>query len=110
MSERASQSHYYYRDRAMILTSLDTGIRATELCNLRAKDLNRVTGHIGVRKGKKERLVPISGFIVRVRELGGSNPPAPTREPLMFLPLAVSSFQASSQIHYEPAYYNKQDV
>ncbi|GAP10226.1 site-specific recombinase XerD [Bellilinea caldifistulae] len=59
--ESASQSHYPLRDRAIILTLLDTGIRATELCNLRIKDLNRVTGHIRViGKGKKERLVPIS--------------------------------------------------
>jgi integrase len=53
LSERASQSHYPYRDRAMILTSLDTGISATELCNLQAKDLNRITGQIRIRKGKK---------------------------------------------------------
>ncbi len=59
--EGASQSHYPLRDRAIILTLLDTGIRATELCNLQIKDLNRVTGHIRViGKGKKERLIPIS--------------------------------------------------
>jgi len=59
--ESASQSLYPYRDRAIILTLLDTGIRATELCNLQIKDINRITGHIRViGKGKKERLVPIS--------------------------------------------------
>lgn len=59
--ERASQFHYPLRDRAIILILLDTGIRATELCNLQIKDLNRVTGHIRViGKGRKERLVPIS--------------------------------------------------
>lgn len=59
--ESASQSHYPLRDRAIILILLDTGIRASELCNLQIKDLNHVTGHIRViGKGKKERLVPIS--------------------------------------------------
>lgn len=53
--------YYSYRDRAIIFTLLDTGIRATELCNLQIKDLNRVTRHIRVvGKGRKERLVPIS--------------------------------------------------
>jgi integrase/recombinase XerD len=59
--ESASKSRYSYRDKAIILTLLDTGIRATELCNLQIEDLNPVTGHIRViGKGKKERLVPIS--------------------------------------------------
>jgi site-specific recombinase XerD len=59
--ESASQSPYHYRDRAIIFLLLDTGIRATELCNLQLKDLNRVTGYIRViGKGKKERLLPVS--------------------------------------------------
>lgn len=60
-ASRSPYPYYSYRDRAIILTLLDTGIRATELCNLQLKDLNQVTGHIRViGKGRKERLVPIS--------------------------------------------------
>ncbi len=65
--EGISQSRYPHRDRAIILTLLDTGIRATELCNLQIKDLNRVAGHIRViGKGKKERLVPVSNELIQI--------------------------------------------
>lgn len=47
------------RDRAILLFLLDTGVRASELCGIRLRDLDgefvRVLG-----KGKKERLVPMS--------------------------------------------------
>jgi site-specific recombinase XerD len=48
------------RDRASVLTLLDTGVRASELMGLRLDDVNlddqtlKVTG-----KGSKQRLVPI---------------------------------------------------
>lgn len=59
--EMVDQSLNPLRDRAIVLLLLDTGIRASELCNLTIDDLNRVTNHILVfGKGKKERSVPIS--------------------------------------------------
>jgi integrase/recombinase XerD len=40
------------RDRAIVLTLLDTGVRAAELCNLTLDDLDRATGALQVRRGK----------------------------------------------------------
>jgi len=52
------------RDRAIILTLLDTGVRASELCRMRYGDINLTTNSIriqgkGVGKGSKERIVYI---------------------------------------------------
>lgn len=59
--EAADRSPNPLQNRAIILLLLDTGIRASELCNLTINDLNKVTNHILVfGKGKKERNVPIS--------------------------------------------------
>ena len=53
-----------YRDRALILMLLDTGLRATELCSLLIADLDMTTGKVTVKhgvaggaKGKKGRIV-----------------------------------------------------
>jgi site-specific recombinase XerD len=49
------------RDRAIILTLVDTGMRASELCNLRIYDADLRNHQITVQgKGKKERIVAIS--------------------------------------------------
>lgn len=47
------------RDKAIIITLVDTGLRASELCNLTIADYDKATGHITVRqgKGKKDRTV-----------------------------------------------------
>lgn len=47
------------RDRAMIVTLVDTGLRASELCDLRMRDYDRERGSLFVREGKggKERTV-----------------------------------------------------
>jgi integrase/recombinase XerD len=47
------------RDRAIILLLVDTGLRASELCNLLVKDYDSATGRIQVRhgKGNKSRLI-----------------------------------------------------
>lgn len=59
--DESKRSPNPFRDRAMILLLLDTGIRASECCNLTIGDLNKVTNHILVfGKGKKERSIPIS--------------------------------------------------
>jgi integrase/recombinase XerD len=40
------------RDKAIVLTLLDTGLRASELCNLLRKDVDLNNGSVVVRKGK----------------------------------------------------------
>jgi len=40
-----------HRDRAIILTLLDTGLRATELCSLTVNDVDFKTGKVTVRHG-----------------------------------------------------------
>lgn len=40
------------RDRAILLTLLDTGLRASELCALRIEDYDKKTGRLLVRNGK----------------------------------------------------------
>lgn len=47
-----SQRPTALRDRAIILTLVDTGIRASELCALRIEDYDESTGRFFVRKGK----------------------------------------------------------
>jgi len=48
------------RDRAIILLLVDTGMRASELCNLRIRDLDIQNNRVRVMgKGRKERLLPI---------------------------------------------------
>ncbi len=49
------------RDKAIILTLLDTGLRASELCALTIADLDFDTGTLSVQlgKGQKGRIVPI---------------------------------------------------
>ncbi len=47
------------RDRAIIIALVDTGLRASELCDLRVEDYDRDRGSLHVRDGKggKERMV-----------------------------------------------------
>jgi integrase/recombinase XerD len=53
------------RDRAIIILLVDTGLRASELCNLRVRDYNAKNGEIDVvGKGDKERTV-IAGVNAR---------------------------------------------
>ncbi|MGD8474111.1 MAG: tyrosine-type recombinase/integrase [Anaerolineae bacterium] len=48
-------------DRAIILLLVDTGMRASELCNLRIRDLDMANHRVHVmEKGRKERLLPIA--------------------------------------------------
>jgi integrase/recombinase XerD len=49
------------RSRAILLLLLDTGMRASELVNLRCKDMDIKAGHVLVfGKGRKERRIPFS--------------------------------------------------
>lgn len=52
---------YHRRNVALILVLLDTGIRVSELCNLKRRDLDLETGRIAVinGKGNKSRMVYI---------------------------------------------------
>jgi integrase/recombinase XerD len=53
------------RDRAIILVLVDTGLRATELCNIKIGDLRGEFVTV-LGKGNKEREVPLSGGTLRV--------------------------------------------
>lgn len=60
------------RDRAMILVLLDTGVRLSELVNMKVRDINSDTGYIRVLgKGSKERVVRI-GKVAQLALLEGS--------------------------------------
>jgi len=49
-----------YRDVAILETIYSCGLRISELCGLRAADLDRAEGSVRVRgKGRKERVLPI---------------------------------------------------
>lgn len=50
------------RDKAIIVTLIETGLRASELCNLTLADYNSTQGRLHIRHGKgdKDRLVFIS--------------------------------------------------
>lgn len=55
-----------FRDWTMILTLLDTGLRASELVGLRAEETNLEDGIVKVNgKGSKERIVPIGARVQR---------------------------------------------
>jgi len=55
-----------FRDWVMILMLLDTGLRASELVNLRLDDVNLDDGIVKVcGKGDKERMVPIGARVQR---------------------------------------------
>ncbi len=48
------------RDTAILITMIDTGIRLSELCNLRFEDAHVEEGYLKVMgKGNKERVVPL---------------------------------------------------
>jgi site-specific recombinase XerD len=57
----------YTRNKAIILTLLDTGVRANELCHLKIRDLDLRNRQISVKgKGNKTRVVEVCGRTVQV--------------------------------------------
>jgi site-specific recombinase XerD len=55
-----------YRDYTIIMTLLDTGMRVSELCNLKLVNVNLEDGMVKVLgKGNKERLIPIGKQVQR---------------------------------------------
>lgn len=74
----------YVRDRAIVLTLLDTGVRASELLAFNVSDLDALTGAIKVRRGKgrKFRIVFAGGqtrraLAVYLAERGSADSNAP---------------------------------
>ncbi len=57
------------RDRAIMLLLLDTGMRASELCDLRIEDYDRKTGRLQIRHGKGRQGTPLA----RAEPLFGTN-------------------------------------
>ena len=53
--EAAGESRMHIRDVAIVLTLLDTGIRASEICDLRIRDLNTIERRLHVVFGKGDR-------------------------------------------------------
>lgn len=51
-TSRAQKRPTALRDRAIIMTLFDTGLRASELCDLCIEDYDRESGRLFVRKGK----------------------------------------------------------
>ncbi len=74
------------RDRAIIMTLVDTGVRAQELCDLAMCDLDMASGAIVVRHGKgdKSRIVYAGKAVRRAiwRYLATERPDARPGEPL----------------------------
>jgi len=54
-----------YRNRAIILLLLDSGLRVSELVNINIADINLQEGYIKilVAKGNKERTVPVGSLV-----------------------------------------------
>lgn len=53
------------RDKAMLETLYATGIRVTELINIKVQDVNLNAGHIKVKKKSKERIIPIGNVAMK---------------------------------------------
>ncbi|MCD4831810.1 MAG: site-specific tyrosine recombinase XerD [Anaerohalosphaeraceae bacterium] len=57
----AAEEPFYYRDRAVLELLYATGMRASEVAELRIKDLNLDIGYTRcIGKGRKERIIPLS--------------------------------------------------
>jgi integrase/recombinase XerD len=73
------------RDTAIILTLLDSGLRAQELCDLQVKDYDKLRGRLHVRHGKgdKSRFVPLcSRSQQAIQDYLNSRPKAKQGDPL----------------------------
>lgn len=79
-----------YRDAAILETIYSCGLRISELCGLRAEDINWAEQLVRVRgKGRKERLVPIGAPALEAIRLYWSKLPQPPFGSMpVFLPSA----------------------
>lgn len=79
------------RDKAMMETLYASGLRVSELCNLRLGDVNEAEGYLKVRSGKgsKDRYVPIGdfaiGYIQKYRNEVRSKTPFSNKTSFLFL-------------------------
>lgn len=82
-----------YRDAAILETIYSCGLRISELCSLRAEDINWADQLVRVRgKGRKERLVPIGAPALEAIRLYWSKLPQPPFGSMpVFLPSAKST-------------------
>jgi site-specific recombinase XerD len=78
-----------YRDKAILETFWSCGLRASELCQLRAEDLDWKDASLRIRgKGRKERLVPIGEpALDAIREYWARLPEPPAGSVPVFLPM-----------------------
>jgi integrase/recombinase XerC len=68
-AEKAVDASLFLRDRAILETIYSCGLRISELCGLRAEDLDASERVVRVRgKGKKERVVPIGEHALQAIE------------------------------------------
>ena len=62
----SEKSMLYHRDVAILELLYASGLRASELCDLRIRDVNLQAGGVRVMgKGSKERIVPVGGAAIR---------------------------------------------
>ena len=67
LAQPNKRSNTGYRNYVIMLTLLDTGIRVSELCNLKISDVDLANGYLRVMgKGAKERYVPIGAKLTKV--------------------------------------------
>jgi len=86
-SGRTADGTPFQRDTAILETMYSCGLRVSELCGLRACDIDFAEQLVRVRgKGKKERLVPIGGAALRaIQSYWAALPAIPTGEQPVFL-------------------------
>ena len=66
LAQPNKRSNEGYRNYVVMLTLLDTGIRVSELCNLKTSDVDLANGYLRVMgKGSKERYVPIGAKLTK---------------------------------------------
>lgn len=100
------------RDRAILETFYSTGIRASELCNLKLIDVDIARGEIRVTKGKnaKDRVVPIGEIACDYIELYLTKTRrflAPAAQPLLFVTKSGRKFHYTTLSHLVIRYGKK---
>lgn len=91
----------YYRNRAILLILLDTGMRASELCGIRFIDfLNRTQVRV-FGKGSKERILPLSEATIRAIEeyVDKERPPVRDQHEHVFVTISGKRLFASDLYH-----------
>lgn len=91
-ADDAEGASAYLRDTAILETIYSCGLRISELCGLRADDLDAAEGCVRVRgKGRKERIVPIGRHALEaIRTYWQALPLSPGASDPVFLGSATS--------------------